>query len=78
VTDGATECDRGRGARQSLAVISSQVIALVGIFPFGLLYAFPILAALTLRDAWRWVRVGVFLTSSVLFVVFALADLQKP
>lgn len=37
----------------------SFLIALVGVFPFGLLYVFPILAAVTLRLAEPWARIAV-------------------
>jgi hypothetical protein len=63
--------------RQSLVLVGSQVVAIFGIFPFGLLYVCPILAALALTRANRLLRVCVLVLSSVLLVgelVTGLAD----
>lgn len=42
----------------SLVVGFCLLVAVLGVFPYGALYAFPGLAALTLREAYRWVRVS--------------------
>jgi hypothetical protein len=47
-------------------LLVSFAIAGLGIFPFGLLYAFPILASITFRSANRWLRIVVCLASIVL------------
>lgn len=62
---------------QSAVLLFALAIAVLGIFPFGILYGFPILASLTLRDAPRWLRTTVCAVSMALFAVTVVVDVAK-
>jgi hypothetical protein len=57
--------------------VTTLVLAVLGVFPFGALYVFPILAAVTLRSAFRWLRICVLTLSVFLLPITAVVDLAK-
>lgn len=68
---------RRAGAQdQDLALLASLAVAVAGNFPLGLLFVFPLLAGLTLRDVHRGRRLLVIAVSAAFLAAGLAVDLS--